>query len=179
MSSKDAVTEMFSEVCSLEILFSILKTSSLPAHILLLKIMDLFLRNATIRGKFEQMKGFHLLAQVQQTESLDVSEELFGVLFCILLGKPAHRFPQSDFTISSYFLGQINDDISLQHTAAMVPILALVAAENVSMKTHSLLTLVDIPRASEISVKNVARPVSTERQGQRSIFGKRIDQASM
>jgi hypothetical protein len=105
----------------------------LPAHILLLKILDLFIRNPTISAKFESIKGFHLLAEVQQIESLKVSEELFGILFCILLGKPAHRFPSTDFSISSYFLGQVTDVI-LQHPGAMVPILVLVGAEHISFE---------------------------------------------
>eukprot|EP01114_Cavostelium_apophysatum_P014246 TRINITY_DN3646_c0_g1_i2.p1 TRINITY_DN3646_c0_g1~~TRINITY_DN3646_c0_g1_i2.p1 ORF type:complete len:2996 (+),score=922.89 TRINITY_DN3646_c0_g1_i2:247-9234(+) len=133
-SEKFRVIEQFAEVCTMEVLLALMRTDSLPTRILLLKILDMFLRLPTLSYKFQLMKGFNLLGNLLAGAS-SVSEELFGVLFCILLGQPAYRFQENQ--IRAYFLGQMSGDVSIAQPAALVPILILVESGDITIELQN------------------------------------------
>lgn len=143
-SEKTKVVEQFIEICSLEILFGLLRTDSLIVRVLLLKMLDVLLQYPQISNKFQSMNGWNLLGSHLVLVDKDghpsstVSEEMFAILFCMLLGKPAHKYNSENISkshtnnntpalnIRSYFLGQMTNEVSLKQPAVIGPILMLV-----------------------------------------------------
>lgn len=121
----------------------------------MLKILDLYIKNTSIAAAFAKMKGFALVGQIMKGYA--VPEEVLGVLFCMLLGKPTHLTtnrpgattttnntagnpegagsPSSNygkhFSVSGNFLGQLNEEVILQHPEVLATI--LIVLENMSI----------------------------------------------
>ena len=115
--------EAFAELCSIELLFALLRVESTKVRILLLQVLDFYLMNATLLAKFKEMKGFELLGK--QLSTLSISEDLFGALFQLLLGRSALPKPSVPSSpLRSYFVGQIQD-AKLQHPDAISTILSV------------------------------------------------------
>jgi hypothetical protein len=51
----------------------------------MLKLLDLCIKSPNMGTQFTKIKGFAILASLLQ--NFEVSEELFGVLVCMMLGK--------------------------------------------------------------------------------------------
>jgi hypothetical protein len=127
ISGKETALDRFAENCNLDLVISLFRTESLNIHTLLIKLVDILLKNPAISSKFEAMKGFYFLGDLQVENLLQISEELFGCLFSILVGIPAYRYGNESMT--SYFLGQIEDSIVLANPTVLYSILSLVATE--------------------------------------------------
>jgi hypothetical protein len=76
--------------CTLQTLLSLLQHDDVETRIILMKILDVFLRSLPLRLAFEKMRGFTLVGDLLKT--FPVTEELLGVVFCMLLGKPTHHY---------------------------------------------------------------------------------------
>lgn len=123
------------EVLSLEVLFALFRSDSLRTRILLLKIVDIFLHIPAFRSRFQLTKGFQVLGTL--IAPFSVSEELFGVLFSILLGKPAHKYQPTE-PMRTYFPGHLTADSTTRHPAAIYPILMLVSSESIAPNLQHL-----------------------------------------
>lgn len=118
------ILDIFNSICSIETLFVLLRTDSSAIQIRLLKILDLILHSPSNMIVFEEVKGFALLGTA--LISAPVSNQVFGILFSMLLGKPANKYPETDQPIGNYF---ISSNISPVHPAAINPILILLRGE--------------------------------------------------
>lgn len=112
----------------------------------MLKILDLCIKTQNMSNQFTKMKGFAILGNLLQ--NFEVSEELFGVLVCMMLGKAAYRFQSQECAGASYiqafFLGQLNHDLTLQHPAAVTTILTLLGSTrdiSISLQ-HSIIKII-------------------------------------
>ncbi|ELR13959.1 Beige/BEACH domain containing protein [Acanthamoeba castellanii str. Neff] len=143
---------------SLELLLEFIQHEDEETRIIILKLLDVFLRNSTNRTQFFQMKGWHLLGDI--LKPFKVGEELLAVLFAMLLGKPTHSYNAPNIgagfeivmatgatSVTLNFLGKLSDeDIVLQHPGAMTTILVLVGSHFIMPNTRhaAIKTLHDI-----------------------------------
>ncbi|KYR01680.1 BEACH domain-containing protein [Tieghemostelium lacteum] len=116
----NSILEEFHSICSIETIFGLLIDESIQTRLLFLKIIDICLHSPMISQKFEKMKGFHLLGH--QLCSFKMSEELFGVLFCILFGKASTNQDMLGVSMRMYFLSQISDS-EMKYPGAIITIL--------------------------------------------------------
>eukprot|EP01133_Synstelium_polycarpum_P015258 gene15258-18064_t len=114
--AETTVIEEFHAICNLESIFGLLANESVTTRILFLRIVDLFLHIPILASQFARMKGFHLLGH--QLLSYTLTEELFDMLFCMLLGRP-YKSERS----SGYLMSQISVDVELRFPGAIVTIL--------------------------------------------------------
>eukprot|EP01119_Soliformovum_irregulare_P013684 TRINITY_DN3666_c2_g1_i3.p1 TRINITY_DN3666_c2_g1~~TRINITY_DN3666_c2_g1_i3.p1 ORF type:complete len:2431 (-),score=776.48 TRINITY_DN3666_c2_g1_i3:1776-9068(-) len=137
VSGGETVMDRFSQLCSLDVLFGLIRTDSLVNRIYIIKILDLVLQDPKIYESFEMMKGFHLLGNFMAPYSL--SEELFGTLFCMLLGKPAHKYTDATH-LRPFLVNCTSPGISISKPSAIYPILVLVGAEQATpMLQHTVI----------------------------------------
>eukprot|EP01122_Echinamoeba_exundans_P007392 TRINITY_DN2266_c0_g1_i1.p1 TRINITY_DN2266_c0_g1~~TRINITY_DN2266_c0_g1_i1.p1 ORF type:complete len:3279 (+),score=338.37 TRINITY_DN2266_c0_g1_i1:138-9974(+) len=80
-----AVRSQFFELCNLEVMFALLNTPSESSRVLVLRLLEIFLREVPSAVRFKRVHGFSLLGDILQ--SYCVSEDIVGVLLCILLGR--------------------------------------------------------------------------------------------
>ena len=142
IAGKETAVDRFAEILNLDLVISLFRTDSLTIHVLLIKLMDIILKNSSISSKFEAMKGFVFLADLQVENLLQVSEDLFGCLFSILVGLPAYKFVGND-SLTSYFLGQIEYSIVLANPTVLYSILSIVSMETVdSFLQHQVIKII-------------------------------------
>ncbi|EGG15238.1 BEACH domain-containing protein [Cavenderia fasciculata] len=123
--SEITVVEEFHSLCSLESIFGLIVNETIATRILFIKIIDLYLHIPSILALFQKMKGFHLLGH--QLHSNHLTEDIFGILFCILFGKPYNSDidPTLSVSMNMYLLGQISSDIELKYPGVIATILII------------------------------------------------------
>mmetsp|Transcript_362 Transcript_362/g.1054 ORF Transcript_362/g.1054 Transcript_362/m.1054 type:complete len:1779 (-) Transcript_362:1128-6464(-) len=144
----------FESCCPVELLLSLLQSPSLSTRVAVLRLLHLFVRSSpTLRAQFERVQGFVVLASVLSAHAL--SEELLGILFCMLLGKPVgwylrsvRRSPSSSAAgcIKKAFLGKLDGITALFCPRAAITILALLHSPDLpaELRYYSLKTLHDV-----------------------------------
>ena len=70
----------------MEMLLALLQNEVDTTRVLLLKLLDIYLKQPPLATRFKRANGFQLLGEILR--SYTVSEEILAVLFGILLGKP-------------------------------------------------------------------------------------------
>jgi hypothetical protein len=89
-SRPDVVTRFFEKVFTIDVLFALLQRDDHSTRVLLLKLLEFFLKDPKNATTFKQMNGFELLGY--QLRCCPVNDELFGVLLSLMLGKPTNKF---------------------------------------------------------------------------------------
>ncbi|EGC29360.1 hypothetical protein DICPUDRAFT_159064 [Dictyostelium purpureum] len=120
--SDNQVIEDFHSICSIETIFGLLINESVTTRVMFLKIIDIFLHSNVISQQFIKMKGFHLLGH--QLLSFKTSEQIFGVLFCILFGKPSNSDILEGVSMRIYFLSHLSD-AEMKYPGAIISILII------------------------------------------------------
>jgi Neurobeachin/BDCP, DUF4704 alpha solenoid region len=144
----------FEHCCPIKLLLSLLQSPSLSTRVAVLRMVHLFVRSShQMRAQFQRLNGFVVLATVLGAHEL--SEELLGILFCMLLGKPVgwylrsvRRSPSSSTagSIKKAFLGKMDGVTSLSCPRAMLTILQLLHSAHLSasLRYYSLKTMHDV-----------------------------------
>lgn len=81
-----ATRSQFFDLCNLEIIFSLLNSDNAGSRILLLRLLEIFLRDSTNAARFKRVHGFYLLGDTLR--SYPVDQDTVFALTCIMLGRP-------------------------------------------------------------------------------------------
>ena len=75
----------FLKVFKLETILSLIRCDSVPTRILLLKILNIMLKQKEVAIKFNKIHGYQIIGEII-SQLYPITEDLFTILFCILLG---------------------------------------------------------------------------------------------
>lgn len=161
-SSQNDLTVKFFELCTHQVILTLLQTNHGPTQLTFLRLLKIFLSIKTNRQKFEADSGWHLLGVFLKQHA--IAEQTISILLATLIGLVENDSYLQFFPISNYFLNFSNvmDDFRVQLKLLpeiIITLLILLSNPLLSSGTkHSVLQiLLDVYIKSDVARKEFLR----------------------
>lgn len=172
-ASTSTLITFFSEICTKEVILTLLQTPHLSSRIILLKILQVYLRVPALSAQFSRSDsqskgcgGFRILGEVLRR--YDPHDEVLSVLFSIMLGKPVsyHVLRVSGVTRED------KTETRVEHPNIVATILVLLnACSTPTSKKHTVLQLLhDISLHSDEATQGFLQAGLIEHLGHHFVF---------
>lgn len=175
-SSTSTLSTFFNDVCTKEVLLTLLQTPHLSSRVILLKIVEVYLRIPSLAAQFgrvDSMKpesrgcsGYRILGEVLR--KYEPHDEVLSILFSIMLGRPVsyHIFKISGVTRED------KSETYVAHPEIVSTILVLLTScSTPASKKHTVIQLLhDISLHSDVATQGFLQAGLVEHLTQHFVF---------